>query len=49
VLEYLIAFYASTKIRKDLKIIEEILLGLDAKKWKLVILSEYKSLSRQKT
>jgi hypothetical protein len=32
VLEYLIAFYISTKVRKDPKTIEEILLGLDAKK-----------------
>jgi hypothetical protein len=32
VLEYLIVFYTSTKIRKNLEIIEEILLGLDAKK-----------------
>jgi hypothetical protein len=32
VLEYLITFYASTKIRKDPEIIEEILLGPDAKK-----------------
>jgi hypothetical protein len=32
VLEYLIVFYISTKIRKDPKTIEEVLLGLDAKK-----------------
>jgi hypothetical protein len=31
-LEYLIAFYISTKIKKDPKTIEEILLGLDTKK-----------------
>jgi hypothetical protein len=32
VLEYLIIFYISTKIRKDPEIIKKILLGLDAKK-----------------
>jgi hypothetical protein len=32
VLEYFIAFHAGTKVRKDPKTIEEILLGLDAKK-----------------
>jgi hypothetical protein len=32
VLEYLIAFYTGTKIKKDPKIIEKVLLGLDTKK-----------------
>jgi hypothetical protein len=49
VLEYLMVFHAGIEVKKDPKIIEKALSGLDAKKWRLAILSEYKSLSRQKT
>jgi hypothetical protein len=42
-------FYVGTEVRKDPETIKEVLLGLDAKKWRLVILSEYKSLFKQKT
>jgi hypothetical protein len=48
VLEYLMAFHAGTKVRKDPETIEEALSRPDAKKWRLAILSEYKSLSRRK-